>query len=220
MIVNNLEQLCGGAEEVERVIAYIDGFNLYFGLKDSNFRRFYWLDVTKLTATLLRANQSLVQTKYFTARISANFSTAKTRRQATYLDALETLSGLSIFYGHYLRKPARCNSCGATWTIHEEKMTDVRIATELLMDAHSDNFDTALLISGDSDLVPPVNAIHAAFPRKRVIVGFPPGRNSVNLKNAAKGAFHIGRDKLSRSQLPVSVVKPDGFILVRPAKWS
>lgn len=28
-----------------RVITYIDGFNLYFGLKEAKYRRFYWLDV-------------------------------------------------------------------------------------------------------------------------------------------------------------------------------
>lgn len=28
----------------ERVIAYVDGFNLYFGLCEAGFRRFLWLE--------------------------------------------------------------------------------------------------------------------------------------------------------------------------------
>lgn len=54
----------------ERVICYVDGFNLYFGLRDSRLRRYYWLNVRRLAENLLRPHQSLVETKYFTARIS------------------------------------------------------------------------------------------------------------------------------------------------------
>lgn len=204
----------------DRVVTYIDGFNLYYGLKEANFQRFYWLDLTKLASELLQAGQTLVETKYFTARINGPAGCQRRKRQNTFLEALATLPGLRIFQGHYLGKPANCNTCGATWTIHEEKMTDVCIATELLMDAHANRFDTAMVISGDSDLVPPVNAIHSFFPQKRVIVGFPPKRRSINLQNAAKGSFQIGRAKLAASQLPDEIVKPDGFKLVRPVEWA
>lgn len=30
------------------MIAYVDGFNLYFGLKAAAFKRYYWLDVAAL----------------------------------------------------------------------------------------------------------------------------------------------------------------------------
>ena len=29
----------------QRVITYIDGFNLYFGLKSAGWNRFYWLNL-------------------------------------------------------------------------------------------------------------------------------------------------------------------------------
>ena len=54
----------------DRVICYVDGFNLYFGLRDSGLRRFYWLNIHKLAENLLRADQRLAETKYFTARIA------------------------------------------------------------------------------------------------------------------------------------------------------
>ena len=31
-----------------RVAAYVDGFNLYYGLKSKGWRRFYWLDIRAL----------------------------------------------------------------------------------------------------------------------------------------------------------------------------
>jgi hypothetical protein len=35
---------------VERVVAYIDGFNLYRGLKDDHQRKYLWLDLQTLAA--------------------------------------------------------------------------------------------------------------------------------------------------------------------------
>ncbi|MGH9629467.1 MAG: NYN domain-containing protein [Bryobacteraceae bacterium] len=40
-----------------------------------------------------------------------------------------------------------------------EKMTDVNIAVELLQDAFQGAFDTAILISADSDLIAPIAAV-------------------------------------------------------------
>ena len=205
---------------MERVIAYVDGFNLYFGLKSKGWQRYYWLDIPRLVGNLLRPNQQLVETKYFTSRVSASASDRdKPKRQNTYLEALQTRPNLSIFFGHYLQQPFTCNRCGATWQKYAEKMTDVNIATELLTDAFQDRFDTAMLISGDSDLTAPIRTVRRVFPEKRVVVAFPPDRQSVELAKAASTSFHIGRAKIADSQLPDQVVKPDGYVLQRPAKW-
>ena len=39
---------------MNRVISYIDGFNLYFGLKDKGWKRYYWLDLAALSGALLK----------------------------------------------------------------------------------------------------------------------------------------------------------------------
>ncbi|MBP7766428.1 MAG: hypothetical protein KA113_14680, partial [Syntrophaceae bacterium] len=41
----------------ERVIAYIDGFNLYFGLKSKGWRRYYWLNLQALMRNLIKPYQ-------------------------------------------------------------------------------------------------------------------------------------------------------------------
>jgi uncharacterized LabA/DUF88 family protein len=212
-----------------RVIAYIDGFNLYFGLKDSGYQRFYWLNIQAMIQNLLRKYQQLVLTKYFTARISgpekgdtSNFALyleAKRCRQAVFLEALGTLPGFLMYYGHYLRERVKCRNCGRVWNDHEEKMTDVNIATEMLTDAFEDKFDTALLVSADSDLVPTLRALKRLFPQKRIVVFFPPGRSSAQLKNVADRQFTIGRRTLAKSQFSDQVVKTDGHMLERPQQW-
>ena len=153
------------SQSVDRVIAYVDGFNLYFGLRDRGWRRYYWVNLRALAESLLKPHQRLERTKYFTARISASGKDPhKVKRQSTFLEAVETLPDTEVYYGHYLPKSQRCFNCGATWTAHEEKMTDVNIAVELLKDAYDDAFDTALIISADSDLTPPVETVRERFP--------------------------------------------------------
>ena len=202
----------------ERVIVYIGGFNVYYGLKSKGWKRYYWLDFQKLATNLLKPRQTLVTTKYFTARISSK-EQAKQRRQIIYLEALGTLGNFHINYGHYLEKTITCFECNNTWTSHEEKMTDVRIGTELLIDAFEDRFDTALLLSGDSDLAPPIEAIRRKFPTKRIVVGFPPNRVSFTLKKKAHGFLNIGQDKFRYSMFPDEITKPDGYVLKRPKEW-
>ncbi len=215
--------------ESERTIAYIDGFNLYFGLRESGYRRYYWLNLRRLVQNLLRPNQKLVMTKYFTARISAAACPenpalgeklrAKRQRQSDFLEALETLTDFRIFYGHYLHKPTTCRKCGHCWADHEEKMTDVNIATELLRDAFENKFDTAILLSADSDLVPPIRVIRELFALKRVVAVFPPARFSHHLKTVAHAHLLLGRPMLAKSQFPDQVQKPDGHVLQRPDRW-
>ncbi|NCC05725.1 MAG: NYN domain-containing protein [Proteobacteria bacterium] len=202
-----------------RVVAYIDGFNLYFGLKESSQRKYYWLDLHALATALLKPGQTLTAVHFFTTRIRDNGHNAPDRqRQNMYLDALAE-RGVSIHEGHYLRKTRQCRQCGATWDDYEEKMTDVNIATKMLCDAQDDLFDVALLISGDSDLTSPVQLVRSRFPAKRVIIAFPPKRHSAELKKFAHGFLTIGLDKLRASQLPVQVPTRRGHILHRPKEW-
>lgn len=200
----------------ERVIVYIDGFNLYFGIKEAGFEQYKWLDLHLLAFNLLQSNQELVEVKYFTSRVSNNPD--KQKRQSTYIDALE-IKNVQIFYGHYQSGNIECKRCGNNWRTYNEKMTDVNIATQMLIDAYQDRFDMAMLISGDSDLVPPIKAIHTLFERKRVFVAFPPRRSNSSVSLIAKGSLTIGRKKLLDSQLPEELTKKDGYILRKPADW-
>jgi uncharacterized LabA/DUF88 family protein len=202
---------------MERVIAYVDGFNLYFGLRDSGWRRFYWLNVQRLAQNLLKPSQQLITTKYFTARISKPQD--KQRRQSLYIEALETVQQCRIFYGKYQSKPHVCNNCGYRYMREEEKMTDVNIAVELLTDAFQNQFDTAFLISADSDLSAPILAVKNLFPAKRIVAFFPPQRSSAELMKIVSAYSHINRNVLAKSQFPDRVRKADGFVLRRPQRW-
>jgi uncharacterized LabA/DUF88 family protein len=200
----------------ERVVVYIDGFNLYFGLLEAGLSNCKWLDIKKLVQNLKQPNQEINEIKYFTSRVSNDPD--KQKRQTTYIEALESV-GIKVFFGHYQSDRTECRLCGNIWPVYHEKMTDVNIATQMLLDAYQDKFDMAMLISGDSDLVPPIRAIHELFNKKRVFVAFPPKRHNSSVALIARGSMTIGRKKLVDSQFELEVRKKDGFILRKPKEW-
>jgi len=201
---------------MERVVVYVDGFNLYFGLMEAGLKKYRWLDICALAKNILKNNQSLIAVKYFTSRVKND--PEKQKRQTTYIEALQT-TGICTFYGHYQNDNIECKICGNTWKKGNEKMTDVNIATNLIIDAYMDIYDTAILISGDSDLVPPIRSVHKYFHSKRVVVAFPPKRKNNTMAIASKGNFIIGKRKFIESQLPIAITKKDGFLLEKPKEW-
>jgi len=202
---------------MDRVITYIDGFNLYFGMKNKFGNKYLWLDVEKLSQNILHPHQLLIKTKYFTSRVTNQPD--KEKRQKIYLEALQDATNTEILYGKYQSNHIDCKHCGAIWLSPKEKMTDVNIATQILLDAHLDNFDTAILISGDADLLPPIRAVSKVFTSKKIGVFFPPNRHSIELEKVAHFSQIIGKKRLQDSQLPLSVTKKDGFTLHKPSSW-
>lgn len=204
---------------MDRVVAYIDGFNLYFGLKADRGRKYLWLDLQALIESLLLPGQELLEIKYFTARLRDDPDGG--RRQATYLDALEShCRKVTRIEGRFQERNRSCGNCGAHWISYEEKETDVNISVALIEDAVQDRYDPALLVSGDTDLRPAVASVIRLRPHKRIAVAFPPRRFSARLANGVGAYTRIGSDKIRNAQLPAKVVTAGGITLERPEHWS
>lgn len=205
------------SRDPERVITYVDGFNFYYGLMEENLGQFRWLDYQVLSGFLLKNNQTLMAVKYFTAKIKGK-DRAKVGRQRLYLEALATRTQLEIIYGRFVKDNRHCFNCGHRWPNWEEKMTDVNMAAEITADAHENEFDTALVVSGDSDLAHAVDQVQKRT-GKKVVAAFPPKRASYDLKLVADAAFSINRTYIAKSQLENPVVGPSGD-LHRPTEWN
>lgn len=200
-----------------RVIAYIDGFNLYHGLRDAGLKDSRWLDIHGMCVSLLRPGEQLELVRYFTSWVKDN--PVKAARQAVYVDALRATGGLEIDFGHFLSKTVQCFKCGNVWKKNEEKKTDVNVAVRLLEDASDNRFDTAIVVSGDSDLVPPVESVLRRHPHKRVVVAFPPQRRSSQLEQTASAAGSIYPQTIQANHLPDPVRTPGGVELHAPSGW-
>ena len=149
---------------------YVDGFNFYYGaVKDTAYR---WLDLGKLSRFLLSGDgHSVHRIRYFTALIQPRDDPDQPQRQQTYLRALGTIPDLTIHYGTFLTSYPRMalhpvpSSPPKTVQVvkTEEKGSDVNLATHLLLDAFDGDYEIAIVISNDSDLVEPIRAVRQRF---------------------------------------------------------
>lgn len=201
------------------VTAYIDGFNLYNGLKDKYGRKYLWLDLEALCRSLMIPGQRLTNVRYFTAPVRSQ--PGSLRRQQKFWNALDAhCTCVRIERGRFQEKRRSCHRCGKTWISYEEKETDVAIAVALVEDAAHHAFDSALVVSADSDLCPAVRAVRRLHPKAKVVAAFPPARRSDDLRRVADTSFTIAERKLRGAQLPRTVKAPDGTVLSRPPRWS
>ena len=155
--------------------------------------------------------------KYFTARVRGPAD--KKNRQSAYLSALDAVSQAEVIHGKFYRKPQSCKNCQSTWFSHEEKMTDSAIASHLVADAFREQFDTALLIGGDTDIVPAIKIVRRWFPKKRLVVWFPPARRNQAVEDACHDLGNINGEHLRLSQMPDSIDLNEGVTIHRPQEW-
>jgi len=200
-----------------RVIAYIDGFNLYHGLKQHAWRQFYWIDPYRLIQNLLAEGHTLEGVKYFTARVRAPAD--KRQRQDAFLEALRVRSDAEIIYGKFYKKPKTCHNCGRSWQSFEEKMTDSAIAANLVADAFRDCFDTAVLVGGDTDIVPAIKMVRRWLPQKRMVVWFPPVRKNDEVARACDDSGDIKGNHLESAVMPDEIDAGEGLVIRRPDRW-
>ncbi len=202
---------------MSRVCAYIDGFNLYHGLKEKRWRQFYWIDPYRLIQALLTAEHELRDVKYFTARVKA--PTDKRRRQDQYLEALRVYSDSEIIHGVFYQKSRTCSKCNNSWRTFEEKMTDSAIASHLVADAFLDSYDTAMLIGGDTDIVPAIKLVRKYFPKKRLLACFPPIRKNDAVRDVCHDSCDIKGNHFEAAKMPDTIEDYDGNKFMRPVEW-
>ena len=143
-------------------IVYIDGFNLYHSLKDTPYK---WLNIEALISSVLDSSlNNIIKIKYFT--VSAPFSESA-QRQDLYLRVVDTLQKVEIIYGKFKKRHIKirknyveklCIVKGdfkkltniksilreniVQFSKHEEKETDVNIATHIIYDCCKENIDS------------------------------------------------------------------------------
>ena len=175
-----------------KVRVYVDGFNLYYGaLKARPAAR--WLDLVALSK-LLRPVDTIDAVRYFTARVKGEQDPTAPGRQKLYLTALTTLPAVSVHFGqfrtHPVGMPLANPAPGMTRMVRvlktEEKGSDVNLATHLLLDGLDGLYETALVISDDSDLEAPIREANRRFGTVHVVSPRGPGTTPAGLKSTLR----------------------------------
>lgn len=153
-----------------RIVAYVDGFNLYYGIRDSGFK---WLNIEALVRAYLDATDTLTAVNYFTAHVKGTPADPDAPlRQQVYLRAVGTLPLVTCHYGKFTRWTKLMPLAAPIASLRpvpdrvqvlkvEEKGSDVALGSQLVADAYEGRFDTALVVSNDTDLCPPIRLVQA-----------------------------------------------------------
>lgn len=203
---------------MERVAAFIDGFNLYHAIADLRQPHLKWVDLWALPETFIkRRTQRLDDVYYFSA--FATWLPEALQRHRAYVRALRT-TGVNVILGAFKKKQRNCRNCGHSWVGHEEKETDVNIAVAMLMEAFNNTYDHAFLVCQDSDLAPAVRRVTAEL-GKQVTVIVPPGRrHSTELIQAATAKAKLKVYHLEKCLFPQQVYDAGGnLVATRPADY-
>jgi uncharacterized LabA/DUF88 family protein len=187
-------------------------------LKSKKWRSYYWLDLVKFVESFLKPHQELVGVKYFSA-VQKNIG--KADRQDLFFQANKLNPKFHLHLGKFLQKKLICRNCHDEIIQFEEKETDVRIATQMLNDVVQNKCSISILISADSDLIPPIEVIREINPNHKLWVFFLPQRYSNDLVNMSDRYVKLDRhqSKFENARLPEDVVLKNGYIAKRPDNW-
>ncbi len=112
-----------------------------------DFRQYKWLDLCKLCEQFLMPQDVLTDILYFTALPTWNKD--KRQNHKTYLEAVEA-EGVTVILGKFKEVTRHCLlGCNGK-----------------RRNAFTNTFDKVVLVSGDSDLLPPIRRVRLLFPEK------------------------------------------------------
>jgi uncharacterized LabA/DUF88 family protein len=223
-------------EQAMRTFVYVDGFNLYYRMLKAR-PSMKWLNPKALSEAVLSTAHRVERVNYYTARVSSRAHDPDApARQAIYFGALGTVPEIVLHEGNFLTKPVwmplaqppMAKPDGYVWAMpapevvqvmkSEEKGSDVNLGSHLVRDAFTNAFDTAVVITNDSDLTEPIRiAVQEAGKRVGILV--PVKNPTASLIAVASFHLHIRPGHLAKAQFPDPVNLPDGSTIERPASW-
>jgi len=204
-----------------RTISFIDGFNLYHAIASLHRPELKWVNLRILSGIFINTSEEQLDEVFYFSAYADHVSLSVQQAQKTYMRALE-LNEVKPILGHFKKKERKCPSCFHKWISHEEKETDVNIASTLLDLAYSDTFDRALVISNDSDLAPAIRMVRKRFPQKQITTVAPPNYyHSNELIQVSSDKARIRPEHLEKALLPLLIKDSSGLIsITRPKDYA
>lgn len=200
-----------------RTAIFIDGFNVYHALdRHKKYHKYKWLNFEELGRHYIERNDEIVKILYFTAY--AYWYPDKVQRHKILMKALRA-NNIIIVLGKFKEKDRYCPLCCRGYKTHEEKQTDVNIVTCLFEAAIRDEFDKAIIISGDTDLIPAIKSLKALYSAKRIGAVIPIGRQAKELIQVCDFHRKMKETHLASSRFAEKITLPNGKSIECPLPW-
>lgn len=141
-----------------KISIFFDGQNFYRSLQrfDDTLR----VDYDRLAAWITQAvggPGAVFGGAYYYVGVSADVPQVV----EGFLKGLELRPGYFVKRDKRVRRSVRCPACGADNEYTTEKRVDTRLVADLIHYAANGAYDAAVLVSGDDDFVPAVEAVNA-----------------------------------------------------------
>ncbi len=159
---------------MNRAFVFIDGGNFYFKLKELKSKLdgksgLLGFDFGKFSEWLVEPN-NLTEVRYYLGAVRQQNNNEKSRKLYTDQQRLFRKlqrQNINLVLGQLIQHPDKS---------YHEKGVDVRLAVEMIRYARQDKYDTAYLVSSDTDLVPAVEEVRM-IGKKVQYVGIPKGQS-------------------------------------------
>lgn len=180
---------------VDKVIILIDGSNFYNYLKGMDIKPRLKYDYSGLAKFLAKKNK-IVSSTYYVGVVKADKSKKSQDMRANQqrLFAWLRRCNWKIEYGHLQKNDG----------VYHEKGVDVHMAVDMVRGAYMNEFDKAILVSSDNDLIPAIKSVKEAG-KKVEYVGFN-DRPSMGIIRYASEITLLKKDEVEQF-LPVSTTK-------------
>jgi uncharacterized LabA/DUF88 family protein len=203
----------------------IDGFNLYHSLDEASYdlggAATKWLNIRSLLESylyLISKDAVLNNIYYFTA-IAYYRGQPNVNKHKSYINCLKD-TGVICEENRFKKKEIKCESCGHVNMRHEEKETDVAIAAKLIEIYMRNECESAVIVSGDTDLVPMVKLTKDIYPGKTTYFLFPYKRKNKELGKLVDGRyFKISNSQYAKHQFPDPYKIKGGKEIPKPSTW-
>ncbi len=141
-----------------KICIFFDGQNFYRSLLryDDSLR----VDYDRLAVWITQkvgGDNAVFGGAYYYVGVSAGAP----QQVEAFLKGLELRPGYFVKRDPRVRRTGRCPNCGTEYEYTTEKRVDTRLVADLIHYAANGAYDAAVLVSGDDDFVPAVEAVNA-----------------------------------------------------------
>ncbi|MBI5464713.1 MAG: NYN domain-containing protein [Ignavibacteriales bacterium] len=181
---------------------------------------YQWLNIRSLCESYLYTlspNHKLEKIYYFSA-LAYHKSPDTVARHLEFLKCLRE-TGIIVELARFKEKRIECNFCHRTMIRHEEKETAVSIGLKLFEIFKQGECETAMLMTGDTDIAPALRMVKKYYPKGEIGFLFPYKRKNKELAQMANFSRNIKKERYIQYQFPDPFILSDGASIKKPISW-
>ena len=183
----------------ERVAIFVDGANFHHGLSkiQKGYNDFHF-DFEKFFTTITNGRE-YVGFWYYTAPIKGVPELNEDHQRL--LSRLRKIPKQHVVLCKRQKKTTVLDEDGKEKPIYGMKLDDVYLSVDMVNEAWKNTFDTAILISGDVDILPAVNIVVKEKSKRVELLGFT-GTTSESLVDSCSSFTELTKDMIDNNFFP------------------